>query len=163
MVPHLRGRGSGKYLKKMVVHFSLLVCLGERVSAQIRYTIPEEAKEGSIVGNIAKDLGLDVTSLTNRRFRIVTGSKDSPFEVNGNNGALYVHKNIDREELCDGSSVCLMELKIVVENPLEIHYVSVEISDVNDHAPSFPEKVQNIEIGEQTSPGTRFPLHAAPS
>uniref|UniRef100_A0A8C3A5C3 Si:ch73-379j16.2 n=1 Tax=Cyclopterus lumpus TaxID=8103 RepID=A0A8C3A5C3_CYCLU len=54
-----------------------------------------------------------------------------------------------------------MELKILVENPLEMHYVVVEITDVNDHFPSFPEKEQTFEIFEQTLPGRRFQLHAA--
>uniref|UniRef100_A0A4W6BV80 Si:ch73-379j16.2 n=1 Tax=Lates calcarifer TaxID=8187 RepID=A0A4W6BV80_LATCA len=127
----------------------------------IRYSVPEEVKHGTVVGNVAKDLGLDITSLTDRRFRVVSGSKDAIFEVNQNNGALYVHNRIDREELCQGSGACLMELKILVENPLEIHYVVVEITDVNDHAPSFPEKAQTFEIAEQTLPGKRFQLHTA--
>uniref|UniRef100_UPI003AABDF58 protocadherin alpha-3-like n=1 Tax=Centroberyx gerrardi TaxID=166262 RepID=UPI003AABDF58 len=140
---------------------SRLLYFANQASAQIKYSIPEEVKVGSVVGNVAKDLGLDVTSLIDRRFRVVTGSKDAFFEVNQNNGALYVHKNIDREDLCQRSSACLMELKIIVENPLEIHYVAVEITDVNDHSPRFPEKEQTFEIAEHTSPGTRFQLHAA--
>ncbi|XP_065814544.1 protocadherin alpha-2 isoform X4 [Labrus bergylta] len=140
---------------------SLLLLFGTQASAQTRYSIPEELKEGSVVGNVAKDLGLDTTSLTDRRFRVVSGSKDAIFEVNHNNGVLYVHRHIDREELCEGTGACLVELKILVENPLEIHYVVVEITDVNDHAPSFPEKEQTFEIAEQTLPGRRFQLETA--
>ncbi|KAM9357326.1 protocadherin beta-15-like [Symphorus nematophorus] len=142
-------------------HLALLLLFDKQALAQIRYSIPEEVKEGTVVGNVAKDLGLDITSLTDRRFRVVSGSEETIFEVNQNNGALYVHKHIDREELCQGSGACLMELKILVENPLEIHYVIVEIIDVNDHSPSFPEKGQTFEIGEQTLPGKRFQLHTA--
>ncbi|XP_042181704.1 protocadherin alpha-3 isoform X4 [Oncorhynchus tshawytscha] len=145
----------------VALRFSLLLCFVEQVSAQIRYSIPEEVKEGSVVGNVGKDLGLDVSTLLERRFRIVSGSKDALFQVNQNNGVLYVHKNIDREELCEGSSACMINLKIVVENPLEIHYVGIEISDVNDHSPSFSEKEQNLEIAESTLPGTGFQLQAA--
>ncbi|XP_030000918.1 protocadherin alpha-8-like [Sphaeramia orbicularis] len=129
--------------------------------AQIRYSIPEEVKDGTVVGNIAKDLGLDIASLSDRRFRVVSETKDGIFEVNPDNGALYVHNHIDREELCQGSGACLMELKILVENPLEIHYVVVEITDVNDHSPSFTKNNQTFEIGELTSPGKRFQLHTA--
>ncbi|XP_049898387.1 protocadherin alpha-3-like [Epinephelus moara] len=139
----------------------LLLLVGEQALAQIRYSVPEEVQDGTVVGNVAKDLGLDITSLIARRFRVVSGSKDAIFEVNQNNGALYVNKHIDREELCQGSGACLMELKILVENPLEIHYVVVEITDVNDHSPSFPKREQTFLIAEHTLPGKRFQLHTA--
>ncbi|XP_036933946.1 protocadherin alpha-8-like [Acanthopagrus latus] len=142
-------------------HVSLLLIIGEQALAELRYSVPEEMKEGTAVGNVAKDLGLDRTSLTERRIRVVSGSKDAFFEVNPDNGALQVRRKIDREELCQGSGACVIELKVLVENPLEIHYVVVEITDVNDHSPIFSEKEQQFEIFEQASPGTRFELHAA--
>uniref|UniRef100_A0A672FRG9 Si:ch73-379j16.2 n=1 Tax=Salarias fasciatus TaxID=181472 RepID=A0A672FRG9_SALFA len=135
-------------------HMSLLLLFGKKAFAQIRYTVPEESKGGTVVGNVARDLGLDVTSLNDRRFRVVSGSKDAFFEVNQDNGALVVHGKIDREELCKGSGACVIDLKILVENPLEMHYVTVEIIDINDH--SFPEKEQQFEIAEHTPPGTRL-------
>ncbi|XP_042370304.1 protocadherin alpha-6-like, partial [Plectropomus leopardus] len=142
-------------------HLAILLFVGIRALAEIRYSVPEEVKEGTAVGNIAKDLGLDITSLIARRFRVVSESKDAFFEVNQDNGSLYVHKKIDREKLCHGSGACLIELKVIAENPLEIHYVVVEITDVNDHSPGFPEKEQRIEIFEQTLPGRRFQLQTA--
>ncbi|XP_037833447.1 protocadherin alpha-8-like, partial [Kryptolebias marmoratus] len=142
-------------------HLVLQLFIGKQAFAQIRYSIPEEVKDGTFVGNVAKDLGLDISSLTDRHFRVVSGNKDAFFEVNPDNGMLYVRKKIDREELCQGNGACLMELKILVENPLEMHYVSVEITDVNDHSPSFPENQQRIEIPEQTVSGRRFQIHAA--
>uniref|UniRef100_UPI0037E99C55 protocadherin alpha-8-like n=1 Tax=Semicossyphus pulcher TaxID=241346 RepID=UPI0037E99C55 len=156
----------GKQSRKRVcswfaLRLVLLLFGGQRALGEMRYSIPEEVKEGTVVGNVAKDLGLDISSLFDRRFRVVSESKDAFFEVNQNNGALHVHKKIDREELCEGSGACLMELKILVENPLEIHYVVVEITDVNDHSPSFPEKEQRFEIAEHTLPGRRFQLHTA--
>uniref|UniRef100_A0A672YM00 Protocadherin alpha-13-like n=1 Tax=Sphaeramia orbicularis TaxID=375764 RepID=A0A672YM00_9TELE len=145
----------------IVIYSALVLFVGKPSLAQIRYSVPEEVKDGTVVGNVAKDLGLDIVSLRDRRFRVVSETKDSVFEVNPDNGALYVHSHIDREELCQGSGSCQMELKILVENPLEIHYVVVEITDVNDHSPIFPENEQIFEIGEQTLPGQRFQLHSA--
>ncbi|XP_032411719.1 protocadherin alpha-3-like [Xiphophorus hellerii] len=129
--------------------------------AQIKYSTSEGVKVGAVIGNVAKDLGLDVSTLTSRRFRIVSGAHGALFEVNPNNGMLYVRQNIDREQLCDRNIACLTDLKIVVENPLEVHYVSVEIIDANDHAPTFAEKEKVIEIAEQTATGTRFQLPGA--
>ncbi|XP_034037721.1 protocadherin alpha-8-like [Thalassophryne amazonica] len=140
---------------------SLPLFVGEQALAEIRYSVPEEVKEGTFVGNVAKDLGLDKVSLIGRRVRVVSGSKDIFFEVNQDNGALEVRRKIDREELCQSSNACFMELKIIVENPLEMHHVIVEITDVNDHSPSFPEKNQTFEVGEHTPAGTRLRLHAA--
>uniref|UniRef100_A0A672K5U0 Cadherin N-terminal domain-containing protein n=1 Tax=Sinocyclocheilus grahami TaxID=75366 RepID=A0A672K5U0_SINGR len=62
--------------RRIALCFSFMLCLGEHLSAQIRYSVPEEVREGSIVGNIAKDLGLDVNTLMDRRFRIVSGSDE---------------------------------------------------------------------------------------
>ncbi|KAL2077332.1 hypothetical protein ACEWY4_026836 [Coilia grayii] len=139
---------------------SLYLCQG--ASGQIRYSVPEESKRGTFVGNVAKDLGFDVNTLTERRFRIVSGSNENLLQINQDNGALYVHGNIDRENMCEKNTQCLMNLKIAVENPLEIHYVEVEITDINDHSPMFPEKEKHLEISENAAlQGTRFPLDAA--
>ncbi|XP_045886280.1 protocadherin alpha-8-like [Micropterus dolomieu] len=145
----------------LALSLSVMLSCVERVSSQIKYSVPEEVKVGSVVGNVAKDLGLDISSLEERRFRIVSGTKDAQFEVNQNNGVLYVHKNIDREELCESVSPCLMNLKMVAENPMEIHYVGVEIIDVNDNSPSFKEEEKILEISESTVPGKRFQLPTA--
>ncbi|XP_042275504.1 protocadherin alpha-8-like [Thunnus maccoyii] len=145
----------------VALRLSLMLSCVEQVSAQIKYSIPEEVKVETIVGNVGKDLGLDISSLEERRFRIVSGTEDAQFEVNQNSGVLYVHKKIDREELCESVSPCLMNLKMVAENPMEVHYVGVEIIDVNDNSPSFQEEEKILEISESTVPGKRFQLPTA--
>ncbi|XP_025754780.1 protocadherin alpha-3-like [Oreochromis niloticus] len=149
------------HYSRFAFYLALMLYSGREALAQIRYSVAEEVEDGTVVGNVAKDLGLDVTSLGDRRFRIVSGSEDGIFEVNQNSGALYVSNHIDREELCQGSGACRMELKILVENPLEIHYIIVEITDINDNSPSFPAREQTFEIAEHTLPGKRFQLHTA--
>nr|XP_046263047.1 protocadherin alpha-7-like [Scatophagus argus] len=150
-------RGRTKWVTYMVV----LITFWSRASGQLRYSISEEVREGTIVGNIAKDLGLDKTTLKERGYRIVYGSTEPPFRVNQDDGILYVNQQIDREEVCDRSKVCVIDLKTVLENPLEVHYVAVEIVDINDHAPSFPENEKIIEISESALPGAKFQLKAA--
>ncbi|XP_031698615.1 protocadherin alpha-7-like, partial [Anarrhichthys ocellatus] len=127
-------------------------------SAQIRYSISEEVNEGTVVGNIAKDLGLDKSTLRDRKYRIVSSNADPLFHVNQNDGVLYVSRKIDREEVCAQTSTCLINLKTVLENPLEVHYVVVEVLDINDHSPSFPEKEKRLDIFESVLPGARFQL-----
>ncbi|XP_061755530.1 protocadherin alpha-6-like [Nerophis ophidion] len=130
-------------------------------SAQLRYSISEEVKEGTVVGNIAKDLGLDKSTLKERKYRIVSSVAQPLFHLGETDGILYVSRNIDREEVCERSSACLIHLKTVLENPLEVHYVAVEVLDINDHSPSFPEETKTLEMPESVLPGMRIPLKAA--
>eukprot|EP00064_Thunnus_orientalis_P019656 superscaffoldBa00005015_g19782 len=128
-----------------------------RASGELRYSIPEELTEGAVVGNIAKDLGLDLSALDARGFRIVSGSTEPLFQLN-NNGILRVNRKIDREEVCERISTCIINIKTVVENPLEVHYVAIEVLDVNDHSPTFSENETYLEISESALPGARFQL-----
>ncbi|XP_050928283.1 protocadherin alpha-3 isoform X35 [Lates calcarifer] len=146
---------------KCVVYMVVLVTFWGEVSAQIRYSISEEVKEGSVVGNIAKDLGIDKAMLKDRAYRIVGSSTEPLFHLNKDDGILYVSRKVDREEICERSNACVINLKTVLENPLEIHYVAIEVLDVNDHSPVFPEKEKRLEIFESTLPGVRFQLQPA--
>ncbi|KAG1971156.1 protocadherin gamma-C5-like [Pimephales promelas] len=60
---HRRIRG-WKWAALWLFAFSLL---WNTVGAQNRYTIPEELKEGSIVGNIANDLGFDISDIADHK------------------------------------------------------------------------------------------------
>nr|XP_057919072.1 protocadherin alpha-6-like isoform X11 [Doryrhamphus excisus] len=137
------------------------VLLWSVTSAQLRYSVSEEVKEGTVVGNIAKDLGLDRSSLKERNYRIVSSAAQPLFHLGENDGILYVSRKIDREEVCERSSSCVINLKTVLEKPLEVHYVAVEVVDINDNSPSFPEETKRLEIPESVLPGMRIPLKAA--
>uniref|UniRef100_A0AAY4DIC7 Protocadherin gamma-C3 n=1 Tax=Denticeps clupeoides TaxID=299321 RepID=A0AAY4DIC7_9TELE len=141
----------------------LLLCASalDAVLAQMRYSVPEELEHGAFVGNIAEDLGLDVTKLSARRFRLVSGARRPYLEVNLENGILFVNEKIDREELCEQSPTCLLHLQVVIESPLELYRVEVEVLDVNDNSPAFPWSDFNLEIAESAAPGSRFPLESA--
>ncbi|XP_047190552.1 protocadherin alpha-3-like [Scophthalmus maximus] len=152
-----RGRDSWRPLLAGLV----VLLFARAASAQQRYSISEEVKEGAFVGNIAKDLGIDLSIMKQRGFRIMSGSSEPLFKVNENDGVLYTNRKIDREEVCKESTACLINLKTVLENPLEVHYVTVEITDLNDHSPTFPEKTKRLEIFESALPGAKYQLQNA--
>ncbi len=141
--------------------FLLLLCLADGVVSQIRYSVPEESEHGTFVGNIAEDLGLDLTKLSSRRFQVVPSSRTPYLEVNLENGVLFVNEKIDRERICKQSASCLLHLEVFLENPLELFRVEIEVVDINDNPPSFPETDITVEISESATPGTRFPLESA--
>ncbi|CAB1325299.1 unnamed protein product [Coregonus sp. 'balchen'] len=134
---------------------------GGLTNAQIRYTIPEELENGAVVGDIVRDLGLDLQKLSSRRIRITSDSARRYFNINHKNGKLSMSDRIDRETLCEFSGTCFLNLEVVVENPLEVHNVEVEILDANDNSPQFPRDEYQLEISESAITGSRFPIEGA--
>ncbi|XP_067852678.1 protocadherin-10-like [Heptranchias perlo] len=152
------------YKRHWLLKWSLLYCVfsfWDLISGQIRYSIPEELQLGAFVGNIAEDLGLDVKELSARSFRVVPGPSRQYFDVNLNNGNLFVKEKIDREQLCGPSATCVLSLETVIENPFSLYDIEVEILDVNDNAPTFPKNLFHLEISEMAAPGRRYPLECA--
>ncbi|XP_039630284.1 protocadherin alpha-8-like isoform X14 [Polypterus senegalus] len=147
--------------KQNIVHLTCLLCFWKYSSAYLRYSVPEESASGTIIGNIIKDLEIDFKGLESRGFRVIAGTKQQLLQVNHKTGALFINDIIDREALCDRDRACLLSFKIVIENPLEIHQGEIEIIDINDNPPSFPDKTKILEISESTPIGSRFPLDAA--
>ncbi|XP_016096510.1 protocadherin-10a isoform X3 [Sinocyclocheilus grahami] len=129
--------------------------------SQLHFSVPEEQERGTVVGNIAEDLGLDITKLSARRFQTVPSARTPYMEVNLENGALVVNERIDREEICRQTVPCLLHLEVFLENPLELFRVEIEVMDINDNPPSFPETDITVEITESATPGTRFPVENA--
>ncbi|KAM6222700.1 protocadherin alpha-8 isoform 7-T7 [Rhynchocyon petersi] len=139
----------------------LLLAAWEAGSGQVHYSVPEEAKHGTFVGRIAQDLGLELAELVPRLFRVASKGRGDLLEVNLQNGILFVNSRIDREELCGRSAVCSVHLEVIVDRPLQVFHVEVEVKDINDNAPVFPVREQKLFVSESRMPDSRFPLEGA--
>ncbi|XP_044220417.1 protocadherin alpha-3-like [Thunnus albacares] len=129
-------------------------------AAQIAYSVTEESSPGTTVGNLAKDLHLDVQELESRGFQI-SGPNTRYFEVNVKTGILLVKDRIDREELCSRSVKCSLEVEAIVNSPLNLYRFEVNILDINDNAPSFRIPGIVLNVSESAFPGERFTLPKA--
>lgn len=138
----------------------LLLCLGP-ACGQLRYSVQEELPLGAFVGNVARDLGMDPRRLAARGARLTSGSGRQYLELELSRGALLVKERMDREALCELSLTCFLSLELVIEQPIEVHNVEVEVVDINDNAPSFPRQDYRLEISESAVPGTRFHIESA--
>ncbi|XP_072573608.1 protocadherin alpha-2-like isoform X8 [Paramormyrops kingsleyae] len=141
-------------------HIALLVFVNHSL-AQITYSVSEEVEKGTSVGNIAKDLNLNVQDLDSRGLHIAGGSNKRYFGVNLKTGVLYVDERIDREVLCPGLPRCFLDVEVILNRPMTLHRIEINIIDINDNAPSFPHKFQVFNITELAFLGERFPLPIA--
>uniref|UniRef100_A0A3Q4AGZ4 Cadherin domain-containing protein n=1 Tax=Mola mola TaxID=94237 RepID=A0A3Q4AGZ4_MOLML len=84
-------------------------------------------------------------------------------DVNKETGELYIVEKIDREYLCTtkSSTSCYLKLEAILENPLRIFNIEVEILDMNDNAPQFRRDAIHLDISEATPKGERFSLSNA--
>ncbi len=109
-----------------VIELSLCFCvmMAHTAYGDVSYSFPEEMKRGSVIGNIAKDLGLDVNRLSSRKARIDTeGNRKRYCDINLNTGELTVAERIDREGLCGKKASCVLKQELMLENPLELHRI----------------------------------------
>ncbi|XP_056140184.1 protocadherin beta-6-like [Lampris incognitus] len=124
-----------------------------------RYSIPEEMEEGSFVANLATDLGLDVRSLVQRRAKLDDVHSKNYLDINKDTGELFIREKIDRESVCTSKTAsCFLKTDVVLENPIRIFNIELEIMDINDNAPVFRRKTMHLDISESTAPGERFSL-----
>ncbi|KAM9455752.1 protocadherin beta-16-like isoform 1-T1 [Clarias gariepinus] len=129
---------------------------------ELSYTVSEETKVQYVIGNIAKDLGIDATKLKTRKARVETEDSSKRYvDINFNTGELIVSETIDREKLCDSRLTCNLNYELVLENPLELHRISLNVQDINDNAPKFLNERISFEIRESADKGQRFRLDEA--
>uniref|UniRef100_A0AAZ3RR34 Cadherin domain-containing protein n=1 Tax=Oncorhynchus tshawytscha TaxID=74940 RepID=A0AAZ3RR34_ONCTS len=148
--------------RRYVSVFLLFSAVLNMASTVTHYSIPEEMEEGSIVANLATDLGLDMKTLSNRKIRLDTIANKKYVDVNKDTGEMYIAEKIDRELLCNiKTATCFLKMEVVLENPLRIFNIELEIMDINDNAPQFRRDTIHLDISESTPSGERFSLSNA--
>ncbi|OXB64943.1 hypothetical protein ASZ78_007346 [Callipepla squamata] len=127
----------------------------------IRYSVAEEGESGSVVADVAEDLGLAPAELSARHARIVSPAGRHHFRIERGTGRLVLAEQLDREQMCGRSPTCTLAFELVLVDPLQIVPVEVSVEDINDHSPVFPDERVTFKILETSDPGSRFPLAAA--
>ncbi|XP_032280957.1 protocadherin alpha-1-like, partial [Phoca vitulina] len=156
LFPRQGGKGALRLLLSV-----LLLAAWKTGSGQVHYSVAEEAKHGTFVGRIAQDLGLELAELVPRLFRVASKGHGDLLEVNLQNGILFVNSRIDREELCGRSAECSIHLEVIVDRPLQVFHVVVEVKDINDNPPVFRAREQRLFIPESRLVDSRFPIEGA--
>ncbi|XP_054647600.1 protocadherin alpha-13-like isoform X32 [Dunckerocampus dactyliophorus] len=139
----------------------LIALLWDCCTAQISYSISEEMDKGTVVGNLAKDLNVNVRDLQMRDLNVVSSYSKEYFKANFRTGELYVAERIDRDELCPKAIKCTINIEAILRNPMGLHRIEVVVDDLNDNAPRFVEESHSINVSEISPTGEHFLLPLA--
>ncbi|XP_029439320.1 protocadherin alpha-5-like [Rhinatrema bivittatum] len=148
-------------VSRQALNFILLHTAWDLICGQVYYSVPEESKRGTFVGRLAQDLSLETGDLVHRMLRIVSKDGKDYFKVNLQTGGLFVNTRIDREELCAQKAACRLHFEVIIDKPVNIYSLEVDIEDVNDNSPLFPANEFNLLILESRLPESHFPLEGA--
>ncbi|KAK2544711.1 hypothetical protein Q9966_001738 [Columba livia] len=138
--------------------WGVLMATWEAAWGQLRYSVPEELPKGSFVGDVAKDMRLQLPALRDRGFRILDKGRTLYFALYGKTGHLVTAEIIDREQLCESVQQCVLRCEVIIEREMQIYEIEV---DINDNSPSFREAEKELRMSEMTAPGWQFPLAEA--
>uniref|UniRef100_A0A8C3U049 Cadherin domain-containing protein n=1 Tax=Catharus ustulatus TaxID=91951 RepID=A0A8C3U049_CATUS len=150
------GRRWGRRQRALL--WAVLLAAWEAAWGQLRYSVPEEMPKGSFVGDVAKDLGLQLPELSDHGFRLIERGKTQYFVLHEKTGHLVTAERIDREQLCERVQQCVLRCELIVEGEMKLYEIEVEITDINDNVPRFRETDRELTMIETDSPGSRFSL-----
>uniref|UniRef100_A0A8C6MNY7 Protocadherin beta 12 n=1 Tax=Mus spicilegus TaxID=10103 RepID=A0A8C6MNY7_MUSSI len=147
--------------QRQVFFLTIFLLLWKYGSGATRYSMPEEMESGYLVANVAKDLGLRVGELANRGAQIHYKGNKELLQMDAETGNLFLKEKLDREALCGATEPCVLHFQVILENPVQFFQTELQLTDINDHSPEFPDREMLLTISESASPGTVFPLKAA--
>ncbi|XP_031594462.2 protocadherin-8 [Oreochromis aureus] len=145
------------------IHQFLFASWARSEGNTIRYQTNEENAPGTVIGNLAKDMSLSLSHSSKSNFRMMKQFNDSFIRVRESDGELTVGERVDRERICRHSLQCLITFDVVnfSKDRYKLIHVEVEIKDINDNSPEFPNKESIVEISENAAVGSRIPLDPA--
>ncbi|XP_045203884.2 protocadherin-1-like [Mercenaria mercenaria] len=153
----------------IILTFMFISCYIFHYCTAVTYTVVEEGKPNSAIGNIAVDFNFTVYINEGRSLRFSFLNQDQPhvsyFNISENTGILYTVGVLDRENICDQPVQCSVILEIAVTATKSSFFdkvkVNVTIEDVNDHAPNFSKPFEIISFSESSVIGTSFTVDGA--
>ena len=140
---------------------------------ELYYSVKEEQPPLTFVGNVRADLetirpvaGGNTDQSKFLKFKLLSSNKKSrlDFEISEDSGVITTVRPIDREAFCQGASECFSALDVLVsskgDNYFRVIKVRVDILDLNDHAPYFPQNIFMF-IPENSPIRTQYPFQGA--
>lgn len=149
----------------IVLFLSFAAVLRWSSASSLRYNISEERPINTLVANVRRDLSRrsshSATTLNLLRYRL--RNESNYFRIDSVSGELRTKSVIDRDDLCYMRDVCEITADVIVE-PLQYYdivAIVVNVLDINDNPPRFPQDSVRVEVLESTAVGAAFLLPSA--
>jgi Cadherin-like len=120
----------------------------------LEYSVPEQLPVGSFVADLLRDANFTekYPNLNTQRLKFhirstITSLERNIFSIEERSGIIRTAEILDREELCsDANSQCQITFDVSARASqfFQIIKVNVQIIDVNDNSPTFPEEQVNL-------------------
>ena len=135
------------------------------------YHILEELTPGTRIGSVAIDARLAQKYGARQRRQLRYSFLQQPdaertsrlFAIDDVSGIIRTSQRIDRDTRCPQKPTCFVYLDVAVAPAqfFQVIHVKIEILDVNDNRPTFPQRQINLDISESALTGTGYSLPLA--
>ena len=156
------------YLYLLLPILSLITVVDAQADQVVlHYQIYEEIRAGRYIGNVKDDANLaqkytDISTLQQLRFQFLSQPATN-FLIEVKTGVIKTSGRLDRDTICPNMEVCEVKLDVAVQpvHYFEIIKVTVDILDINDNFPTFPQSKISHEVLESALPGNSFVIPTA--
>ena len=146
--------------------FIILTCTSAQreQSRQLSYNVRENNPPRTLLGNIPSDAGI---ASSNRelvyKFVSIPDKCLDCFTIDQTSGEFLTAKVLDRELMCPYEQTCTLNIQIGVQAAqfFQIINVNVEILDINDDSPTFPEPSAGVALSESAAVGMKLTIPMA--
>ena len=149
----------------------MMVSLPTRTNSDgnlLEYEILEELPKNTLICSVPKDAKLsgkyNIEQLRALTFSFLNQPDvDIHFFKIDKTGKIKTADRIDRDALCPHQPTCHIYLDVAVgpSRFFQVINLRIDILDINDNKPTFPQRRILLEISEATVPGTSFGLPSA--
>ncbi|XP_055329459.1 protocadherin beta-1-like [Paramacrobiotus metropolitanus] len=131
------------------------------------YPVIEELPVGTFVADVREQLPRNLSSKPDLKFGFLRGyDKKGFFQINDTSGHISTAMKLDRETLCADQhepANCYFDIPVITLplHQFQIIPIKVELLDINDNAPVFPQREIVLEISENQPVGAKFQIPPA--
>lgn len=156
-----------KYTFIFVIQFLMLISYSKQ---DVSYELKEESGPDAYLGKISESANLrsrvqNETDFNSLLYNLLPKSDPDAkyFNINPWSSSLFTSQSLDRDQICPYKVSCILEFHVVAQyNSIFIKLkVSVNLLDINDNAPRFPNQTVNLEISEESLIGSSITLQGA--